>query len=109
MELRQQHLEISGNTEISFVGDMEWTVEAIGNIIKNCIEHTPGHGTIKVHYDKNQLFSRIVIEDTGPGIDKEDLPHIFERFYKGKNAGKASVGIGLALSKMIIEKQNGSV
>ncbi len=98
---------------VSYIGDFSWSVEAIINIIKNCAEHTPDKGTISISYEQNPIYTQIVIEDTGEGISKEDLPHIFERFYKGRNSGKESgkesVGIGLALSKAIIEKQNGIV
>lgn len=107
IELRDQKLII--DAEGQFVGDKEWTSEAIGNIIKNCMEHTPEGGIIYISASENALYSQIVIEDTGNGIDKEDLPHIFERFYKGKNSDSMSFGIGLALARMIICKQNGTL
>ena len=66
-------------------------------------------GTILVEGSENPLFTEITISDTGNGIAAEDLPHLFERFYKGKNASEQSVGIGLALSRMIIAKQNGTI
>ena len=86
-----------------------WEVEAISNIIKNSIEHIGNDGFVEINYTKNKAYSRILIRDNGVGIDSEDLPHIFDRFYKGKNTGRDSVGIGLALSKSIIEKDNGSI
>ena len=107
IELRGQKLITEA--EGSFTGDMDWTAEALGNIIKNCMEHTPAGGTLKITASENALYSEILIEDTGPGIDKEDLPHIFERFYKGKNSDDMSFGIGLALARMIISEQNGTV
>ena len=64
---------------------------------------------VEINYTKNKFYSRIVIRDNGLGISKKDLPHIFERFYKGHNSSKDSVGIGLALAKSIIEKDNGSI
>lgn len=90
-------------------GDMMWTCEAIGNILKNCMEHTPFGGTIEMKVKDTPIFSEIVIADTGTGIDAEDLPHVFERFYRGKVALNTSIGIGLALSKMIIERQSGTI
>ena len=89
--------------------DKNWTVEALQNIIKNCMEHMDEGGELSVVTNDTNIYSEIVIRDTGCGIAKEDLPHVFERFYKGKNAGKDSVGIGLALSKSIVEGQQGEI
>lgn len=86
--------------------DKNWYTEAISNIVKNCIEHTNEGGYVKVHAYQTPIFTKIVIRDNGTGIAPEDLPHIFERFYQGKNHSEASVGIGLALSKSILNKQN---
>ena len=91
------------------VCDIKWQVEAITNIIKNCVEHSESGTKISIKYGKNDLYSEIMIEDQGSGIDPEDLKHIFERFYKGKNSRKDSVGIGLSLAKTIIEKDNGYI
>lgn len=92
-----------------FTGDTAWTCEAIGNILKNCMEHTPMEGKITVHARENPLYTEILISDTGSGIAKEDLPHIFERFYKGKHSDDSSYGIGLALARMIVTAQNGTI
>ncbi len=89
--------------------DRNWTVEAIQNIVKNCIEHLEDGGMLHVFTNDTNIYSDIVIEDNGCGIAEEDLPHIFERFYKGKNAGKDSVGIGLALAKTIVNSQHGDI
>lgn len=106
MELKDQTavVEASG----SVVCDRSWTAEALTNIMKNCSEHM-GEGRLFITARENPLYSEIVIRDEGPGVDEEDLPHIFERFYRGKNSGKSSVGIGLALSRSIIVKQGGAV
>lgn len=106
-ELRGQELKISA--EGGFFGDIDWTCEAIGNIVKNCMEHTPEGGKVEITAVENPIFSEIVIEDNGTGIDKDDLPHIFERFYKGKNSGDNSFGVGLALARMIITGQSGTI
>lgn len=90
-----------------FKGDLEWSIEALINIIKNCSEHTPEGGDIILSYNENPIFVEITIEDTGEGFKREDIPYLFRRFYKGKNARKDSVGIGLSLSKEILEKQGG--
>lgn len=89
--------------------DFRWQVEAFSNIIKNCIEHSKDNSNILIEVDENNVYSQVVIRDNGTGIDKEDLPHIFERFYKGKNSSNESCGIGLSLAKSIIEKSNGNI
>lgn len=108
-ELREQKLEIAADG--TFSGDVAWTSEAIGNIVKNCMEHTPDGGKITIHACENPLYTEIIIEDNGRGIANEDLPHIFERFYKGKSSSdeNSGFGIGLSLARMIITKQNGTV
>ncbi|MBP5492164.1 MAG: HAMP domain-containing histidine kinase [Clostridiales bacterium] len=90
-------------------GDMMWTCEAIGNILKNCMEHTPDGGTISIDVKDTPIYAEIVISDTGSGIDPDDIPHVFERFYRGKVALNTSIGIGLALSKMIIDRHSGTI
>lgn len=107
IELRGQELII--HAEGDFYGDPAWTSEAVGNIVKNCMEHTPDGGKIEIEAAENALYSEIVIKDNGTGISPEDLPHIFERFYKGKDSDGKSFGIGLALSRMIIAGQKGTV
>lgn len=89
--------------------DLKWQVEAITNILKNCVEHSKENSKINIFYEDNKLYSKIEIKDYGLGIKKEDLPHIFERFYKGKNSSSESIGIGLALAKSIIESNNGYI
>lgn len=107
IELRGQELLI--NTNGDFVGDLSWTCEAIGNIVKNCMEHTQEGGKIEIEACENALYTEITIKDNGTGIAKEDMPHIFERFYKGKDSDDKSFGVGLALSRMIITSQKGTV
>lgn len=100
---------LPGTYRMSFDCDRDWTIEAIQNIVKNCIEHMDSGGVLKIRAADTNIYKEMTIEDTGCGIAEEDLPHIFERFYKGKNAGKDSVGIGLALAKMIITGQHGDI
>ena len=109
MEIKEQTVRVSGDEEVSFVGDLNWTAEALINLLKNGVEHTPPGGTISIDYSENALYTEIVVSDNGTGIAKEDLPHIFKRFYRGKNAGEGSIGIGLALAHSIIANQNGSI
>lgn len=106
MELRGQQLQVeaSGNVRC----DLAWTAEALGNILKNCSEHMQ-EGTITVRAEENAVASVVVIRDTGGGIAPQDLPHLFERYYKGENAPEQSVGIGLALSRSIAAAQNGTL
>ena len=109
LEIKNQTIQMQGDPSSSFIGDFHWTAEAIINIIKNCMEHTEEGKTIQVSFKENALFTQITIKDSGEGIAKEDLPYIFQRFYKGKNAGKDSFGIGLALAKAIIQNQGGDI
>lgn len=110
MELREQTLQVQLDSgEESFTGDLRWTTEALGNILKNCMEHTPQGGTITITAGENPLFTEIIIQDNGSGFAKDELPYLFERFFKGKNAQNDSIGIGLALSRMIITAQNGTI
>lgn len=98
------------NKEIFFQHDSLWLQEALTNIIKNSIEHTPPKGNITIQALETPIYIRIIIEDTGEGISPEDLPNIFKRFYKTSTSRKTdSVGIGLALSKSIIEAHGGSI
>ena len=109
IELRNISLNINGDKEASYTGDIEWSSEALSNIIKNCIEHTKEGGTLDITYEENPIYSEIIIKDNGEGIDKDDIQNIFKRFYKGKNSKSDSVGIGLAMAKSIIESQNGDI
>ncbi len=109
LEIKKQEVIINGSNETTFIGDYKWQTEAITNIIKNCIEHTPNDKKIYINFEENNLFTKITIRDEGEGIDKKDIRHIFERFYKGTNSSDNSFGIGLALSKSIIERDNGYI
>lgn len=108
-ELKNVMIKVSGTAERKLFCDFKWQVEALTNIIKNCIEHSGEDGEIQISYADNALYTEVIVRDFGSGIAPEDLPHIFERFYKGKHSGKDSVGIGLALAKAIIEKDNGYI
>lgn len=92
-----------------FTGDENWSAEALENIIKNCLEHIEDCGVLKITAACTRVYDEIIIEDNGCGIAKEDLPHIFERFYHGKNSSSESVGIGLALSKAVFERQSADI
>ncbi|AWV33673.1 sensor histidine kinase [Paenibacillus odorifer] len=109
MDIKEQRILIEGEEATSFIGDYNWTTEAMINILKNCVEHTPAGGEITISFAENTLFTEIVITDNGKGIPKAELPYIFKRFYKGTNANEDSVGIGLALAQSIITEQNGTI
>ena len=100
--------------EMLITADLDWTMEAIINVMKNCMEHNAG-GTVHCSYGQNPLYTEILIWDEGDGFVKEDIPHLFKRFYRGQNASEggnirsSGIGIGLALSKEIIEHQNGTI
>ena len=108
MDIKNQKLSINAD-DISLNCDSAWCIEAFGNILKNCTEHTPENGEITVTATNTPIFTEIIITDTGSGFNEEDIPHIFERFYKGQNSSKESFGIGLNLAKMIITAHNGTV
>lgn len=105
----------------TFQGDMEWTMEALMNLMKNCMEHSPQGGTIYCDYSSNLLYAEIRIWDEGKGFAEEDIPHLFERFYRGsmweekestskeKIGSDTGVGIGLSLARSILELQNGTI
>ncbi|NLM74668.1 MAG: HAMP domain-containing histidine kinase [Clostridiaceae bacterium] len=109
MEIKNQTLEILGDGNTELIGDFNWTCEAVSNIIKNCIEHTQNGGKIGIEFSETSLYTIINIYDNGEGISKKDLPYIFNRFYKAANSHKDSIGIGLAMSKSIIESQGGTI
>lgn len=109
MELHNIVLQIDVPKRIIIQGDSGWLSEAIQNILKNCIESVGDNGKIEIVYTDNPLFTDIAIHDNGNGFEKEDLPCLFDRFYRGKNAGATGYGIGLALCKMIITRQGWTI
>lgn len=91
------------------MADLDWTMEAVMNLMKNCMEHTLPGGRVSCAYEQNPLYTEIRIWDNGSGFFSEDIPHLFERFYRGKNAGNGGIGIGLSLSRAILESENGTI
>ncbi len=108
-DLKNIKINVEGNKKIKLNCDLLWQTEAVTNILKNCIEHSSKNTKIDIKYNNNSVYSYITITDYGEGISKEDIPHIFERFYRGKNSANESIGIGLSLSKTIIESNNGII
>lgn len=108
-DLKNVEIVVKGNSKIKINCDLKWQVEAITNILKNAIEHSEEDSEIHISYEQNKMYSKIEIRDFGVGIPEKDLKHIFERFYKCENSAKDSVGIGLALSKAIVESNNGYI
>lgn len=105
-----KNVKIETNLSDSFIiCDYKWQIEALTNILKNSIEHSYENNKVLIESSENNAYVKIIIKDFGTGIAKEDINHIFERFYKGKDSDYDSIGIGLALSKSIIEKQNGKI
>ena len=108
-EVKKVALKMDIDKEIVMLCDRHWTTEAVSNIVKNCIEHTGEGGSVRVSVMQDNLATHIHIVDNGEGIAKEDLPHIFERFYKADSSSSDSIGIGLAMAKQIVQKQDGVI
>lgn len=108
-DLNNIKININGNDKEYLFCDKMWEKEALGNILKNAIEHSYKNDIININYETNNVYSKIEIINNGATISKKDLKHIFERFYKGENSSSNSFGIGLSLAKVIIEKDNGKI
>ena len=116
LDIADVELLVDVDPGCTFTGDLAWTAEALGNIVKNCMEHTPAGGAVHIQAWEDALACRIRVTDTGPGIAEEDLPHIFERFYRGSHGADSDsavnpsgVGIGLSLAQSLIAAQDGTL
>jgi K+-sensing histidine kinase KdpD len=109
LELHDIGLQIDAPKGLMIQGDSGWLSEAIQNILKNCMESAGENAKIEIVCTDNPLFTEIAIHDSGAGFEKEDLPCLFDRFYRGKNSNATGYGIGLALCKMIITRQGGTI
>ena len=109
IELKNIEIITNVDEKATFIADYKWQQEALTNILKNSIEHSKQNSRIYITVENTSLFLKIIIKDEGSGIDKEDLKHIFQRFYKTKNSSENSIGIGLPLAKAIIEQSNGYI
>lgn len=109
MDIHNITLKLSVLEDISITGDFNWLSEALKNILKNSIENAGDNGTIEITCESSPLFTEITVHDSGKGFEKEDLPRLFNRFYRGKNSDAAGYGIGLALCRTIIMRQNGII
>jgi len=109
IDIKDIKIEENISKQITLFADYNWQLEALTNIIKNCVEHSFDGGKIKIEAESNSVFTKIIITDEGEGIEKKDLNRIFERFYKSEKSSENSIGIGLALAKTIIEKERGYI
>lgn len=108
-ELQEVEISIDKDNDVFFIGDFNWQVEALTNIVKNSLEHSTTNQKVNIDYEDNNFYTKITIKDNGKGMNKSDLKNIFKRFYKGQNASETSIGIGLSLAKTIIEKGDGYI
>lgn len=109
MDIHNITLKTDVPKEVTITGDSNWLSEAIKNILKNSIENAGDNGLIEITCEDTPLFTEITIHDNGKGFEKEDLPRLFNRFYRGKNSDAAGYGIGLALCRTIIMRQGGII
>ncbi|MDE5909216.1 MAG: HAMP domain-containing histidine kinase [Lachnospiraceae bacterium] len=109
MELHHIQIQTKIPEKIEISGDFRWLSEAFQNIVKNCMESVGDNGKIKIACEDNPLFTEITFHDDGAGFEEEDLPHLFERFYRGKGEDATGYGIGLALCRTIIMQQGGTI
>ena len=109
LDIKNIQIEQKIDDDTIIKADYNWQLEALTNIIKNAIEHSHDNGTIHIDVENNSVFVKIKIRDEGEGIDKKDIKHIFDRFYKAKKSSENSIGIGLSLAKTIIEQENGYI
>ena len=109
IDIKDIKIEENISEQITLFADYNWQIEALTNIIKNCVEHSFDGGKIKIEAESNSVFTKIIITDEGERIQKNDLNRIFERFYKSAKSSENSIGIGLALAKTIIEKERGYI
>lgn len=108
-ELKMQTITQVIPAELKLTLDTDWTAEALGNVIKNCIEHSPEGSTIEIKAIERPLLTQIIIEDNGTGFQEKDIPHLFDRFYQGSGSTIGNAGLGLALAKTIIVNQGGVI
>ena len=102
-------IHINGSNNVTFTGDYKWEFEALSNILKNCLEYTSENKNIYVSFKETNMFTEIIIQDEGKGMNKEEKRRIFERFYKGENSSNNNFGIGMSLAREIINKDNGKI
>lgn len=111
-QLKKQNINlvIKGNMDTLLNVDYDWTREALLNIVKNASEHAYKNSNIEIVFVDNPSFQGVEILNEGDPIDINELPKIFDRFYKtSNNKNPESIGIGLNLSKKIIESQGGII
>lgn len=109
VDVKDVTVQLNGADTTTAYIDFNWTIEAFINILRNAVSHTSDGGKITISWSENVLFTEITIQDDGPGIPKNDLPYIFNRFYRGENASDDSVGIGLAMAYSIVKEQDGDI
>lgn len=105
-----KEIVLSGNSEVSLYCDALWMSEALGNVVKNALEHTGKGGKVVISWERTPLLTNIVVEDNGTGIHQEDIHNIFKRFYRSRfSQDTHGIGLGLPLAKSIVEAHQGTI
>ena len=109
-ERERKRIRIEGRREEKLACDPEWTKEAVGNLVKNALDHTEAGGVIRIFWERTPAVVRLTVEDDGCGIPEEEIHHIFRQFYRGSVSGdRQGAGLGLSLAKSIVEGQGGTL
>lgn len=109
-EQEGKEIVLEGNEQAVLLCDRAWLTEAVGNLVKNALNHTARGDCVLIRWQQSPCLTTITVEDTGSGIYPEDLYHIFKRFYRSRfSKDTQGIGLGLPLAKSIIEAHQGSI
>ena len=106
----KKEIVLSGSDSLSFICDRSWIMEAVGNLVKNALDHMEGGDHVRIEWRRSAAAVRVEIKDDGSGIHPEDIHHIFKRFYRSRySKDTQGIGLGLPLAKAVVEAHNGTI